>query len=104
MLPVIFIAILSLLFLANVTDNNGDEAESGYWEVAVGILGIWSIQEVLLPEFIEGPTIVGDIILSLYIFLSFIILFIFARSISKQLKKRKRILASAPEKDEAQDG
>lgn len=98
MLPVIFIAILSLLFLAEVPDKPGQEdedAESGYWEVAVGILGIWSIQEVLLPEYIDRPTIVGDIILALYLFLACIILFIFVRSLLKQLKK-KTLSQAAP--------
>lgn len=87
LLVVIFIAILSLLLLVDdKNEENDDAAEAGYWEVAVGILGIWSIQEVLIPDFIEGPTIIGDTILSLYIFLSLVILYIFVRSALKNLK------------------
>lgn len=90
LLVVIFVAILSLLLLVDdKNEKNDDAAEAGYWEVAVGILGIWSIQEVLLPDFIEGPTIIGDIILALYIFLSLVILYIFVRSADKNLKDKK---------------
>lgn len=79
MLPVIFIAISSLIFL---------DDEEGYWEVAVSILGIWSIREVLLPESIKGPTIVSDIILTFYLFLSFVILFIFTRTFINRRKSK----------------
>lgn len=92
MLPVILIAIISLLFL--ITENkkkNNDDVEADYWEVAIGILGIWSIREVLLPDFIDGPTIVEDIILAFYIFLSFIILYIFIRSLIKRLRKKEKV-------------
>lgn len=91
LLIVIFIAILSLLLLVDDTmAENDDAAEAGYWEVAVGILGIWSIQEVLLPDFIEGPTIIGDIILALYVFLSLIILYIAGRSVLRYRKAQKQ--------------
>jgi len=86
MLPVILIAIVSLLFL--ITDNK-DDIEADYWQVAIGILGIWSIRDVLLPNFIDGSTIVEDIILAFYIFLSFIILFIFVKSLVRRLMKKE---------------
>lgn len=58
------ITILSLLLV-----------EESFWEVAVGILlGLWGIQDVLIPKFVDPPTIVSDFVLFLYFLLSVVIL------------------------------
>jgi len=73
-----WIAIVSLPFTA--------EAEN-FWEVTIGIFGLWGIQGILLPDNIQGHTLIGDLILYLYLLLSGTIIFIFIRSMIRRWRQ-----------------
>jgi len=64
LLTSILIFILSLLFVK----------ETGtFLEVAVGILlGLWGVQDILIPGYITSPTLINTLILAFYVLLAFI--------------------------------
>lgn len=59
-----FIVGFILLKISPLAKNNKDS----FWEIIVGlILGLWSLSEVLIPNYIDHPTLIGNIILFLYV-------------------------------------
>ena len=64
LLTSLLIFILSLLFIQ----------ETGtFLEVAVGILlGLWGVQDILIPSYITGPTLINTLILAFYVLLAFV--------------------------------
>lgn len=75
---------------------------SNFLEVAVGVLlGLWGIQNTIIPDYIEGTTIIDNLILILYVFLAFVILIRFAiRPIWQHLSITP---AKTPELDDNQE-
>lgn len=66
----ILIFILSLLWI---------QENSNFLEVAVGILlGLWGIQDVLIPSYITGPTLINTLILTFYVLLALVTVVRFA--------------------------
>jgi len=61
----LFIFIFLLVFVDSI---------SSLLEVALGILlGLWGVQDILVPKDITWPTIIDPLILTLYVFLAFIV-------------------------------
>ena len=55
--------MLLVKILPNVVRERGS-----FWEITVGLtLGLWSFSEVLIPSYINFPTLIGYVILLLYI-------------------------------------
>jgi hypothetical protein len=76
--------MLLVRILPNVARERGS-----FWEITVGlILGLWGFSEVLIPGYINFPTLIGYVILSLYIPLVF-----FVRYISLTYKRRPKLLS-----------
>lgn len=67
--PVLLGGILVFIFLLIFINDHG-----ACLEVAVGILlGLWGVQNILIPSYISGPTFIEVIILTLYVLLIFAI-------------------------------
>lgn len=79
-----FSVLLIILILPKIRNEIGS-----FWEVIVGlILGLWGLSEVLIPPYIDYPTIIETIILFLYIIIGLFIIF----SVLNQTPQRNRPL------------
>ena len=67
----ITILLIILLILPKITEIGS------LWEVTIGlILGLWGLHQVLIPEYIDYPTIMENIILLLFVTLALFVLHI----------------------------
>lgn len=83
---------ISMLFIFILLYRIRNEFGS-FWEVIVGlILGLWSLSEVLVPSYIDYPTITGTLILFLYIIIGAIVI----DSVIRQLSQRDVPIVNSP--------
>jgi len=65
-IPIIaLVALVSLIALENL---------GSFWEVSIAMLGLWSIREILIPNYINSPTIVDQTLTFMYILLLLVVI------------------------------
>ena len=65
-LPIVF--ILVMFSMPKIKDE-------GFWEVVIGLLSLWGVQDVLIPNYINSPTIISNIFFIFYIIFGLVMLY-----------------------------
>lgn len=79
------------------------EETGTFMEVAIGILlGLWGLQDVLIPSDLEGQTMIGAIILGLYAWLAFVsfLRFLVKPAFKKLSRQEEQLLTESREINE----
>lgn len=63
---IVVVALISLISI----DSLGS-----FWEVSIGFISLWSVHEILIPNYVNSPTIIDQVITFLYLLLGLVVLF-----------------------------